>query len=56
MPSRTKIGKRKKVRKVMGEHKKGTLRSGGSKKKVKGREQAIAIAVNEGSQPKGYGR
>jgi len=35
----------RKVSKVMKEYKKGTLRSG-SKKKVKNRKQAIAIALN----------
>mgnify|MGYP005707224983 CR=1 FL=1 len=37
----------KKVRKVMREFKKGKLTSGGSKKKVKNRKQAIAIALSE---------
>ena len=39
--------KRKKVAKVMREFKKGKLNIGGSKKKVKSRKQAIAIALNE---------
>ena len=39
--------KRKKVRKVMREYKKGKLNIGKSKKKVKNRKQAIAIALNE---------
>jgi hypothetical protein len=34
----------------MREHKKGTLRSGGSGKKVKSRKQAIAIAISEARQ------
>jgi hypothetical protein len=38
-------GKRK-VSKVMREHKKGSLKSG-SGKKVKSRKQAVAIALNE---------
>jgi hypothetical protein len=38
-------GKRK-VKKVMGEHKRGTLKSG-SGKKVTSRKQAVAIALNE---------
>lgn len=38
-------GKRK-IHKVMKEHKKGTLRSG-SGKKVKSRKQAVAIAMSE---------
>jgi hypothetical protein len=37
----------KKVKQVMHERKAGTLRSGRSKKKVKGRKQAIAIALSE---------
>ena len=37
----------KKVKKVMKEFKKGTLKIGGSDKKVKNRKQAIAIALNE---------
>ena len=37
----------KKVRKVMREFKKGKLNIGGSKKKVKNRKQAIAIALSE---------
>ena len=36
----------KKVKKVMREFKKGTLKIGGSDKKVKNRKQAIAIASN----------
>ena len=39
--------KQKKVRKVMRECKKGKLNIGKSKKKVKNRKQAIAIALNE---------
>jgi len=37
----------KTVKKVMHEKKKGTLKSGRSKKKVKSRKQAIAIALSE---------
>jgi hypothetical protein len=37
---------RRKVHKVMKEHKEGTLKSG-SGKKVKSRKQAVAIALNE---------
>jgi hypothetical protein len=37
----------KKVEKVMRERKSGTLRSGGSGKKVKSRKQAIAIGLSE---------
>jgi Family of unknown function (DUF6496) len=36
-----------KVRKVMRERKRGTLRSGRSGKKVKSRKQAIAIGLSE---------
>ena len=38
---------RRKVRQVMRERKRGTLRSGGSGKKVTSRKQAIAIALSE---------
>ena len=39
---------KKKVKKVMKEYKKGTLRSGSAKgPKVKSRKQAIAIAMSE---------
>ena len=37
----------KKVKKVMKEFKKETLKIGGSDKKVKNRKQAIAIALNQ---------
>jgi hypothetical protein len=40
---------KKKVEKVMHEHKRGSLRSG-SGKKVKSRKQAIAIAMSESGQ------
>ena len=39
--------KQKKVRKVMREYKKGKLNIGKSKKKVKNRKQAVAIALSE---------
>ena len=39
--------KQKKVGKVMREFKKGKLNIGKSKKKVKNRKQALAIALNE---------
>jgi len=42
----TKAGK-KKIKKVMGEFKKGTLKIGKSKKKVKNPKQAKAIALIE---------
>ncbi len=47
---RTKRAKRAKVRQVMREHKRGTLRSGGSGRKVRSRRQAIAIALSESGQ------
>ena len=40
-------GAQKKVEEVMRERKKGTLRSGGSGKKVTSRKQAIAIGLSE---------
>ena len=40
---------KRKVKKVMGEHKRGTLKSG-SGRKVKSRKQAIAIAMSESGQ------
>ncbi len=45
--SKTTEKKRGKVKKVMREYKKGKLNIGKSKKKVKNRKQAIAIALNE---------
>jgi hypothetical protein len=42
---------KKKVHKVMDEHKKGTLKSG-SGKKVRSRKQAVAIAMSESGQSK----
>jgi len=36
-----------KVHKVMKEYKQGSLKSGGSGKKVKNRKQAVAIALSE---------
>ena len=50
--NRSKLGKttdkkQKKVSKVMREFKKGKLNIGQSKKKLKNRKQAIAIALNE---------
>lgn len=46
--------KKSKVEKVMKEYKEGTLHSGKSKKTVKSRKQAIAIALSEAglSKPK----
>jgi len=40
----------KKVEKAMRERKRGTLRSGGSGKKVTSRKQAIAIGLSEARQ------
>jgi hypothetical protein len=37
----------KKVGKVMGEYKRGTLNIGKSEKKVKSKKQAVAIALSE---------
>ena len=45
-------GKVKKVAKVMREFKKGELNIGKSKKKVKKRKQAIAIALSEAGMSK----
>jgi uncharacterized protein DUF6496 len=47
--SMAKYGKKasEKVRKAMHERKRGTLRSGSSRKKVKSRKQAIAIGLSE---------
>jgi hypothetical protein len=42
---------KKKVHKVMHEHKKGTLKSS-SGKKVRSRKQAVAIAMSESGQSK----
>ena len=42
----------KKIKKVMKEFKKGELNIGNSKKKVKSRKQAIAIALSEAGKSK----
>jgi len=51
---RTKRAKRAKVSRVMGEHKRGTLRPGsgrsGSGRKVRSRRQAVAITMSESGQ------
>jgi len=56
MPMRkpkTKAAKRAAVKEVMGEFKRGTLRSGSRKgPKVKNPKQAVAIAMNESGQSK----
>src|SRR3954465_2680599 len=44
-----------KVRRAMHERKRGTLRSGGSGKKVTSRKQAIAIGLSEARQAGGKG-
>jgi len=48
--ARTKPGCRRKVGKVMGEYKRGKLKSGGSGRRVKSRKQAVAIAMSESGQ------
>ena len=50
----SKIGKEKKVGKVMTEYKEGTLHSGKGGKVVKDKQQAIAIALSQAgiSKPK----
>jgi len=48
--ARTKTGRRRKVGKVMGEYKRGKLKSGGSGRRVKSRKQAVAIAMSESGQ------
>jgi Family of unknown function (DUF6496) len=47
--AKRKYGKKaqRKVKKAMHERKRGTLRSGGSGKKVKSRKQAIAIGLSQ---------
>ena len=47
MKPKSKAGKVKKVAKVMGEYKRGTLKSGKNGKPVKKRTQAVAIAMSE---------
>jgi hypothetical protein len=42
-------GRKRKVRKVMGEYKRGELKSG-SGRRVKNRKQAVAIAMSESGQ------
>ena len=45
-------GRKRKISKVLTEFKKGTLRSGSKKgPKVKGKKQAIAIALSESRKP-----
>lgn len=46
MPTASKSAGKRKIHKVMKEHKEGTLKSG-SGKKVKSRKQAVAIALSE---------
>lgn len=48
---RTKAGKQAKVKKVMGEYKRGSLKSG-SGGKVTSRKQAVAIAMSEAGKRK----
>ena len=47
--ARTKTGRKRKVRKVMGEYKRGKLKSR-SGRRVKSRRQAVAIAMSESGQ------
>ena len=47
--SETKSGRKSKVGKVMGEYKRGKLKSG-SGRRVKSRKQAIAVAMSESGQ------
>lgn len=47
MPTKYSKSSQKKVKKVMHEYKKGKLKIGKSKKKVKSRKQAIAIGLSE---------
>jgi hypothetical protein len=47
MPRKYSKGAQRKVKKVMKERKRGTLKSGRSGKKVKSRKQAIAIGLSE---------
>jgi hypothetical protein len=51
MAPRTKAGKARKVKKVMGEFKRGGLKSS-SGSKVRNRKQAVAIALSESGQSK----
>lgn len=48
----TKAGKQKKIAKVMGEYKAGTLHSGKGGKVVKNPKQAIAISLSEAGMSK----
>lgn len=48
---KTKAGKKAKVGKVLGEFKRGTLRTSAGRKPT-GRKQAIAIALSESGQSK----
>lgn len=49
MPPKTKAGKKRKVRKVMGEFKRGALKSSSGAPVTK-RKQAVAIAMSESGQ------
>jgi len=49
---KSKAGKAKKVATVMGEYKRGTLKSGQNGKPVKKRKQAVAIAMSEAGMRK----
>jgi hypothetical protein len=47
--AKTTSGRKRKVRKVMGEYKRGKLKSS-SGRRVKSRKQAVAIAMSESGQ------
>ena len=49
---KTKAGKAKKVATVMGEYKRGSLKSGKNGKPVRKRSQAVAIAMSEAGMKK----
>ena len=52
MPTRGQRTTKNKMKKVMGEYKKGTLHSGKNGPVVKSRDQAVAIAMSEAGKAK----